>query len=153
MENLNNMSVGRLIKISNLLFETYINNNLKEMNLTNSQMNVLLCVYVMGKKNKDVNQVDIQNIFNLSNPTVSGILSRLEDKGFLVRENDGRKNRIKLTDNGIQLIRNGEEKIKLIEDKIVNCLSSDEKDILLNILRKIIVNNKMGVDFDDKRVS
>lgn len=153
MENLNNMSVGRLIKISNLLFETYINNSLKEMNLTNSQMNVLLCVYVMGKKNKDVNQVDIQNIFNLSNPTVSGILSRLEDKGFLVRENDGRKNRIKLTDNGIQLIRNGEEKIKLIEDKIVNCLSSDEKDILLNILRKIIVNNKMGVDFDDKRVS
>ena len=62
MENLEKMSVGRLIKISNLIFETYINNNLNEMNLTGSQMNVLMCVYVLNKKHMNVNQVDIQKM-------------------------------------------------------------------------------------------
>lgn len=149
MENLEKMSVGRLIKISNLIFETYINNNLKEMNLTGSQMNVLMCVYVMNKKHMNVNQVDIQKIFNLSNPTVSGILSRLQDKNFIMRENDGRKNRIKLTDDGIKLIKDGEKKIRMVENKILSCLSEQEYNILLETLRKIIINNKMGVDTDD----
>lgn len=149
MENLEKMSVGRLIKISNLIFETYINNNLKEMNLTGSQMNVLMCVYVMNKKHMNVNQVDIQKIFNLSNPTVSGILSRLQDKNFIMRETDGRKNRIKLTDDGIKLIKDGEKKIRMVENKILSCLSKQEYNILLETLRKIIINNKMGVDIDD----
>lgn len=149
MENLEKMSVCRLIKISNLIFETYINNNLKEMNLTGSQMNVLMCVYVMNKKHMNVNQVDIQKIFNLSNPTVSGILSRLQDKNFIMRETDGRKNRIKLTDDGIKLIKDGEKKIRMVENKILSCLSEQEYNILLEILRKIIINNKMGVDIDD----
>ena len=149
MENLEKMSVGRLIKISNLIFETYINNNLKEMNLTGSQMNVLMCVYVMNKKHMNVNQVDIQKIFNLSNPTVSGILSRLQDKNFIMRETDGRKNRIKLTDDGLKLIKDGEKKIRMVENKILSCLSEQEYNILLETLRKIIINNKMGVDIDD----
>lgn len=149
MENLEKMSVGRLIKISNLIFEAYINNNLKEINLTGSQMNVLMCVYVLNKKHMNVNQVDIQKIFNLSNPTVSGILSRLQDKNFIMRENDGRKNRIKLTDDGIKLIKDGEKKIRMVENKILSCLSEEEYNILLETLRKIIINNKMGVDIDD----
>lgn len=62
MENLEKMSVGRLIKISNLIFEAYINNNLKEINLTGSQMNVLMCVYALNKKHMNVNQVDIQKM-------------------------------------------------------------------------------------------
>ena len=149
MENLEKMSVGRLIKISNLIFETYINNNLKEMNLTGSLMNVLMCVYALNKKHMNVNQVDIQKIFNLSNPTVSDILSRLQDKNFIMRENDGRKNRIKLTDDGIKLIKDGEKKIRMVENKILSCLSEEEYNILLETLRKIIINNKMGVDIDD----
>ena len=149
MENLEKMSVGRLIKISNLIFKTYINNNLKEMNLTGSQMNVLMCVYALNKKHMNVNQVDIQKIFNLSNPTVSGILSRLQDKNFIMRENDGRKNRIKLTDDGIKLIKDGEKKIRMVENKILSFLSEEEYNILLETLRKIIINNKMGVDIDD----
>ena len=149
MENLEKMSVGRLIKISNLIFEAYINNNLKEINLTGSQMNVLMCVYVLNKKHMNVNQVDIQKIFNLSNPTVSGILSRLQDKNFIIRENDGRKNRIKLTDDGIKLIKDGEKKIRMVENKILSCLSEEKYNILLEILRKIIINNKMGVGIDD----
>lgn len=143
------MSIGRLIKISNLIFETYINNNLKEMNLTGSLMNVLMCVYALNKKHMNVNQVDIQKIFNLSNPTVSDILSRLQDKNFIMRENDGRKNRIKLTDDGIKLIKDGEKKIRMVENKILSCLSEEEYNILLETLRKIIINNKMGVDIDD----
>ena len=149
MENLEKMSVGRLIKISNLIFEAYINNNLKEINLTGSQMNVLMCVYVLNKKHMNVNQVDIQKIFNLSNPTVSGILSRLQDKNFIIRENDGRKNRIKLTDDGIKLIKDGEKKIRMVENKILSCLSEEKYNILLETLRKIIINNKMGVGIDD----
>ena len=37
-------------------------NNLKDMNLTGSQMNVLMCVYALNKKHMNVNQVDIQKM-------------------------------------------------------------------------------------------
>lgn len=66
-----------------------------------------------------------------------------------MRENDGRKNRIKLTDDGIKLIKDGEKKIRMVENKILSCLSEEEYNILLGTLRKIIINNKMGVDIDD----
>ena len=66
-----------------------------------------------------------------------------------MRENDGRKNRIKLTDDGIKLIKDGEKKIRMVENKILSCLSEEKYNILLEILRKIIINNKMGVGIDD----
>ena len=37
-----------------------------------------------------------------------------------MRENDGRKNRIKLTDDGIKLIKDGEKKIRMVENTVIS---------------------------------
>lgn len=150
--NMDKESIGKMIKITNQIFETYINNSLKKINLTNSQMGILiyLCDNYLNKN--EIYQIDIQNRFKLSNPTVSGILDRLMDKGFIMRINNGRSNKIIPTDKGIELIDKSYQKFLLIEDRMVNVLSLDEKEELKRILGKIINNNKIGDGINDKEI-
>ena len=48
-------------------------------------------------KTREINQLDIQAVFKLTNPTVSGIIDRLEEKEFVRRvrsEKDARYRRL-----------------------------------------------------------
>ena len=157
-------SIGRLLKVTNQIFETYINNSLKEINLTSSQIGILvfLCykrknnidvLCYKRKNNIDVNQIDIQKKFKLSNPTVSGILDRLEEKRFIKRINNGRSNKIIITDDGMNLLDSGYDKVKMIENNIISGLSLEEREELKRLLSKIIENNRIGDDFCDKKIS
>lgn len=146
-------SIGRLLKVTNQIFETYINNSLKEINLTSSQIGILVFLCYKRKNNIDVNQIDIQKKFKLSNPTVSGILDRLEEKKFIKRINNGRSNKIIITDDGMNLLDSGYDKVKMIEEKIIHALSNEEKSELVRLLVKIIENNRIGDDFCDKKIS
>ena len=146
-------SIGRLLKVTNQIFETYINNSLKEINLTSSQIGILVFLCYKMKNNIDVNQIDIQKKFKLSNPTVSGILDRLEEKKFIKRINNGRSNKIIITDDGMNLLDSGYDKVKMIEEKIIHALSNEEKSELVRLLVKIIENNRIGDDFCDKKIS
>lgn len=151
-KKIENEHVGKLIKITNQMFETYINNNLKKINLTSSQMNILIYICISYKKSIIVNQINIQDKFNLTNPTVTGILNRLEDKEFIKRVSSGRCNQIIPTELGIELIDSGYKNLLKMENDILSCLSTNEVNMLKEILTKII-NNKMGEDIDDKKVS
>lgn len=68
-------------------FECCINKALEDMNLTQSQLRVLLCIY-----ENEVNgggrlfQKDIERVLMLSNPAVTGIVQRLESKGLIERK-------------------------------------------------------------------
>jgi len=60
------------------------NRRMAAYNLTSIQADVLM--YVVGHyKTQEVNQLDIQSVFKLTNPTVSGIVDRLEEKEFIKR--------------------------------------------------------------------
>jgi len=60
------------------------NRRMAAYNLTSIQADVLM--YVVGHyKTKEVNQLDVQSVFRLTNPTVSGIVDRLEEKEFIKR--------------------------------------------------------------------
>ena len=64
---------------------------LKEMNLTSSQMTILFYIYT--NDDIEINQKDIEKKLYLKSSTVTDILNRLENNGFLSRttsENDGR---------------------------------------------------------------
>ena len=149
----NQDSIGRLLKVTNQIFETYINNSLKEINLTSSQIGILVFLCYKRKNNIDVNQIDIQKKFKLSNPTVSGILDRLEEKRFIKRINNGRSNKIIITDDGMNLLDSGYDKVKMIENNIISGLSLEEREELKRLLSKIIENNRIGDDFCDKKIS
>ena len=72
------------------------NRNLSVYNLTSIQADVLMYV-LRNYQSREVNQLDIQAVFKLTNPTVSGIIDRLEEKEFIKRvrsEKDARYRRL-----------------------------------------------------------
>ncbi len=72
------------------------NRNMSVYNLTSIQAGVLM--YILNNyQSREVNQLDIQAVFKLTNPTVSGIIDRLEEKEFIKRvrsEKDARYRRL-----------------------------------------------------------
>ena len=72
------------------------NRNMSVYNLTSIQAGVLM--YILNNhQTREVNQLDIQAVFKLTNPTVSGIIDRLEEKEFIKRvrsEKDARYRRL-----------------------------------------------------------
>ncbi len=72
------------------------NRNMCVYNLTSIQADVLM--YILNNyQSREVNQLDIQAVFKLTNPTVSGIIDRLEEKEFIKRvrsEKDARYRRL-----------------------------------------------------------
>lgn len=72
------------------------NRNMCVYNLTSIQADVLMYILI-HYKTREVNQLDIQEVFKLTNPTVSGIIDRLEEKEFVKRvrsEKDARYRRL-----------------------------------------------------------
>lgn len=72
------------------------NRRLSPYDLTSIQADVLM--YILNNhETREINQLDIQAVFKLTNPTVSGIINRLEEKEFIKRcrsEKDARYRRL-----------------------------------------------------------
>ena len=70
--------LGFTFKQIHIAFESRCNKNLQQYNLTQSQMDVL--VYLKHHENSTVTQRDLEAGLGLKNPTITGILNRLENK-------------------------------------------------------------------------
>ena len=93
--------------------EKNLNKDLEDIDLTGMQAHVL--IYLYKNRKNIINQRDIEREFELTNPTVNGILKRLENKGFIkrvVRLNDARNNERMITDKSISLIVEMKKKAK-----------------------------------------
>jgi len=90
-----NRMIVYVFRLNNALVKQK-NRNMSAYNLTSIQGDVLM--YILGNhKTREVNQLDIQAVFKLTNPTVSGIIDRLEEKEFVKRvrsEKDARYRRL-----------------------------------------------------------
>ncbi len=133
--------LGILIKFIHNAIERDCNSMLKEMNLTITQRDVLM--YLLLHQNGEVNQIDIEKEFKIKNPTVTGILKRMEKKGLIRRlagERDARRKKIIVTDKSrvmkIKILEKGEA----IESRLTEGLSKEEQDILRGFLERIFKN-------------
>ena len=89
---------------------------------------------------------DIEEKFQLSHPTVSGLLSRLERKGFIEfrpDENDRRCKRVFLLEKSQQVMELMHKTILSTEAKLVEGFTDTEKEQFSQLLRRAISN--MGV--------
>ncbi len=126
--------------ISNALDRKF-NRDLDQFDLTLSQASTLMFLHF--NQDKEISQIDIQNNFNLTNPTVTGILKRLELKGFICRttsSSDGRRNIIRLTEKSAQLEQLLAQGIANAENQMTNGFTEEEKDILISLLGRVLVN-------------
>ena len=86
---------------------------------------------------------DIEEAFQLSHPTVSGLLSRLEKKGFLEfrpDEGDRRCKRIFVLQKGRELHETMHRTIVETEAQLVRNFSEEEKVLFRNFLCRAIEN-------------
>ena len=138
--------IGFYLKKLFQTMEKELNKDLENIDLTSMQAHVL--IYLYKNKNNVTNQRDIERKFALTNPTVNGILNRLEKKGFikrLVSHIDARNKEISLTDKSISLINDMKKSAIKLENKMTLGIEKDELDIFYRVIKKMFNNVEGGV--------
>ena len=142
-DEMEQLKIGKILKIVSNYMEKDMNNCLSDYNITRSQMGILIYIQVAECKNIEANQVDIEKEFNLKNPTVTGLINRLEEKGYIKRvrsDKDKRYNKLELTESGREILNKGKRKAEENEEKLLKILTEDEMRELKRILTKIVNN-------------
>jgi len=114
------------------------NKDLEKLGLTSSQCDILL--YLIAHYKEEINQRDIEQFFKLSNPTVSGILDRLQSKGFIIRKpssKDARSKQIELTEKSREVNQDMEQKMQYLEKKLLENVSKDELLIFQKVAKQL----------------
>lgn len=131
--------VSILIKKSALIFDKYANQLLTPYNLTSSQFRVLMILY----KSPDcsVRQADIELAFSMTNPTVTGLIHKLEKNGLINRvenPNDKRSKLLALTEYAESKREDFIALADSIEKEMIDGLSETEVEMLSDLLLKVI---------------
>ena len=135
---------GHYTRILHWCTDQRITAALAEMDLTASQGPIL--GFIAHRKIAPCAR-DIEEVFRLSHPTVSGLLSRLEKKGFIEffpDETDRRCKRIRLLPKGMECIAIMHQTIEQIETRMVQDFTDEEKELFFQLLNRAIAN--MGGD-------
>ena len=141
------MRIGGLLKKAFLLHGQNINEKLKEYDLTMSQLDVLILVSLANEKKQLNNQRDIEKKLDLTNPTVTGLINRLEAKGLIERHECLQDRRIKYlyVSGKANQINDDMKRIFSQSDTIaLKGFNEDEKRELKNYLLRMIENLKKG---------
>lgn len=129
--------IGMLLKCLDKKVVNALNKELEQFDITLMQNEVLRYIYCHEEK-QDVFQKQIEEFFNSTNPTITGILNRLESKELIKRETsmvDARYKKLTLTEKGKVLSEQTLEMVpKKIEYKLTQRLSSEERDELERLL-------------------
>ena len=136
--------IGLLIKLVDNRIKKAINKNLIRFNLTATQEKVMWSIFRMQEHSKDVFKKDIERELDLSNPTVTGILKRLEEKEMIKRipsSEDARYKCLTLTDKGLDVIHECMDfGVNYIEKKLTKDMTEEELNTLRTLLNKVIDN-------------
>jgi MarR family transcriptional regulator, repressor for mepA len=81
-----NTNISFLIKLIGDTIETKANKRLKPHGITLSQERIL--AYLYERKAEKTSQKDMEEYFQVTHPTIIGILKRLESKGLITSEVD-----------------------------------------------------------------
>lgn len=136
--------IGFYLKKIFQMMEKNLNKDLEDIDLTGMQAHVL--IYLYKNRKNIINQRDIEREFELTNPTVNGILNRLENKRFIKRVvslNDARNKEIMITDKSISLIVEMKKKAKNMENKMTSGITKEELDTFYQVIKKMF-NNVQG---------
>lgn len=132
---ISNMNVRMICQLANSLIK-YRNQKAESFGLTSVQIDVI--VFLLKQREcEEINQLDVQNHLMLSNPTVTGILRRLEARGFISRgksTRDARYNCLKLTDKAIALAEVLESNALMAEKQLLKGMSSLEREQFTRLL-------------------
>ena len=129
-----------MIRILHWCTDQSMTSALEKMDLTASQGHIM--GYLAHRKDPPCPR-DIEEEFHLSHPTVSGLLSRLEKKGFLELrpdETDRRCKRVHLLPKGRECLDTMHQTILNNENRLVQDFTPEEKELFSDLLIRAIAN-------------
>ncbi len=133
--------VGFTIKRINNIYEKNLNEKMKKIGITSSQCAVL--DYLFRTNKDEVSQRDVERGLSLKNPTVTGILKRLDEKGFILcvpNAKDKRKKNIYLTEKAYDIQRKMEAERRKLDRQLVRGMTKKETEALAKALEKVLDN-------------
>ncbi|MEJ8735791.1 MarR family winged helix-turn-helix transcriptional regulator [Mediterraneibacter sp. ICN-202921] len=136
-----NQPIGFMVKQINNVFEKDLNERLRTIGITSSQCAVL--DYLFHTSKDEVNQRDVERHLSLKNPTVTGILKRLDEKGFILcvpNAVDKRRKNIYLTEKAYDIQRRMETDRKKMDRNLTRGMKKKEIEALVKGLEKMLYN-------------
>ncbi|MBQ2619730.1 MAG: MarR family transcriptional regulator [Thermoguttaceae bacterium] len=141
MKDKNEIDVGKFVKIFNNMLDSKANRDFRKWDLTCSQHAII--VYLFDHQSVETTQRDLEETFSLKNPTVTGLLNLLENKGMIQRvtnPKDRRSNIIKLTEKSLSLEKQLTASRRMAEDAILKGFTQEEKQQLESFMRRLMDN-------------
>lgn len=131
--------IRNIKKISNR-FQNNLNKAFEKYDLTSSQGDILFILYKANKNGEIVEQKDIEKKLGLKNPTVTGLLDRLEKKGFVKRtisKEDKRKRIINSTKKANELHENIKKDTLEFRKNAFKNIDIDSIEKAIEVLNKV----------------
>lgn len=133
-----NHTNGNLLHLLNQrvrLLNQRMNEKLKEYDLYTSQWAILYCLYMKGA----MTQTDIWKYLNVEAPTVTRTITRLQQKGWLIRQpgSDKRQRIVKITEEAKIQLDELVEVVRNYEDEQIFDLTEEDEQQLRQLLDKI----------------
>ena len=132
---------GHLVRILHWCCDQTMTEALNKMDLTASQGRLM--AFVAHRGQQPTYARDVEQALRLTHPTVSGLLSRLEQKGFvelITDPNARRSKRIVISEKGLACHERMHTTIIENESRIVQGFTEEEKALLAQLLRRAIEN-------------
>ena len=131
--------IGFTVKQINNIYEKDLNERMKKLGITSSQCAVLDFLFHTDKD--EVNQCDVEKALSLKNPTVTGILKRLDENGFIFsvpNTQDKRKKNIYLTEKAYDIQRRMETERKKLDQELTKGMTKKEIAAVTRALEKML---------------
>lgn len=131
---------GYLFKHIQHQIKERMNYEMKDCNLTSQQGYVL---YILEQNGGSLSQKEIEDKLNVSHPTIVGIITRMENNGFVkthLLETDRRIKIVELTDIAYQFKETVERNRSKLNEDIVKDMSEEEQATLEKLLERVSKN-------------
>ena len=135
-----NRDIGYYIKTINDKLKVRADADLKDRDLTLAQSRILRYLDECGGK---TTQKEIERYMEVTHPTVVGIISRMEQKGYLVcwmDPEDKRNKIVSLTEKSSALSKEMKNHVEETERKMLRSFSEEQVHQLLEMLSVIYQN-------------
>ena len=135
---MNEKNCGELIKHIHCAMQKNANNELRAEDLTFAQMHLLFTL--QRQPDGTCPLKELEKKMGVAQSTVAGLVKRSAEKGFVELLDDPTDKRVKLaqiTERGLKVCSDTEEKIRRSEERMVKLLSPEESEILIELLNKV----------------
>lgn len=132
--------VGYLIKLISDKMRAQGDADLKEYDLTYSQVRILSYLHRYGPEST---QKEIEGYLDVAHPTVVGLVSRLERNGFVEcypDPSDRRNKLVRLTLKANEIKNKVDEKRRQYEEQMAKGFSQEEQKELIRLLKQVYSN-------------